>query len=361
VRRSSRIFRGAIAFGALLACHEIAGIEEREFDGGLCREYCSTVMEACTDENAVYPRIETCLGVCARLEPGDEFEHTNANNVACRLRQARLALRSPDDARTTCRSAGPGGDGICGTNCEAYCELLDETCPKEFAEIDDCPEICKGIPDLRAGSLLAEGNTLQCRLLHVGNATLDTKTHCPHSSAAPTKPCIDNDETDPDCAEFCTLSESVCRDDLQVYEGRQQCLDVCNNLPKGKNSDTNANSVGCRIYHTYNSIASPEGHCSHTSPGGDGHCPSDGDEATGSCVSYCWLLAKACETEFDAEYASQEECYADCNEVPKAREGSGYTIHAPNGNTLACRLLNVARAFSDPATCPSAMGLEDCK
>jgi hypothetical protein len=364
VRRSivPGTIQGILALTALLACHEIAGIEEREFDGGLCRDYCEIVMEACTEDSAVYPRIETCLGVCARLEPGNELEHTNTNDVACRLRQARLALRSPEDARTTCRSAGPGGDGICGTNCDAYCSLLKETCPNEYADIKDCATSCEGIPDQSSGSLLAEGNTLQCRLLHICNATLDAKKHCPHARAAPTAPCVDKDDTDPDCGAFCTLSEAVCRDELQVYESRAQCLAVCNALPVGKNSDTDENSVGCRIYHTYNSISSPEGHCSHTSPGGDGHCPSlTQDKIPGSCVSYCQLLAKACQTEFDEKFADQDECLADCSKIPESEEGRNYTIHVANGDTLGCRLLNVARALNGKETCPSAMGLEDCE
>src|SRR5688500_18287338 len=128
-----------LVLAGLGACQSIAGIEDRVLnpaafgEGGdgsggepnvnpatpQCQRYCSDVMSACTAENAVYVDEALCLGVCAQLEPGDPLEPVG-NTVACRARQAAIAKAEPAEH---CRAAGPGGDGVCGSDCEAYCEL----------------------------------------------------------------------------------------------------------------------------------------------------------------------------------------------------------------------------------------------
>src|SRR5690242_11318948 len=108
----------------LSACQVVAGIEERKLDPNagsdkLCNEYCDAVLANCNEQNghAVYGNRDQCMGVCRKLPQGDTQETPNENSVRCRLDYANSAEREPDD----CLYAGPGGNGQCGTDCEAYC------------------------------------------------------------------------------------------------------------------------------------------------------------------------------------------------------------------------------------------------
>jgi len=145
-----------------------------------------------------------------------------------------------------------------------------------------------------------------------------------------------------------------------MYESETQCRAVCNALPRGLVGDDTQNTVGCRMYHSYNSLLDPKGHCTHTSPGGDGHCFTD-DVDTGNCESYCVLLEKACKSDFDADYDDASACQAECMKLDGAPANSGYSTSA-KGNNLQCRLLNVSRALSEPAKyCGAARGAAPCR
>lgn len=365
----SRIVKGFSFSILLMACHEIVGIEDREFS--LCGEYCDTVAIACVEGNAIYPMLksekDTCLGVCSKLPQGNRLEPGRANDIACRLDQANTALEYVQDdsmreAQTHCQAAGLGGNETCGEGpCESYCLVLEATCPAEYGETWDCESTCAGFSDAGPQGLFENGNTLQCRLRHLANATVDPVTHCKHAMAVPNGPCADKAETVPTCADFCKLSLAVCQDDYKVFESSAQCMAVCEVLDPGAHVDKTGNTAACRMYHTYNSIKSPEQHCSHTGPGGDGHCGEDDEDATGNCRAYCALLAASpCESELAAD---EEACLAECAGVPGAELDSGYSVSAAAGtNTVGCRLLNVARALDgDPEACEAALGGGECE
>src|SRR4051812_27384920 len=107
VKPSRFLFR-ALALVAFVAagCQAIAGIEERHYqalEGGAekeagpvaspaCQTYCKHVMDACQDDNAAYTELAVCLGVCAKLPPGNIHE-PGGNTVACRDQQAIAASR----------------------------------------------------------------------------------------------------------------------------------------------------------------------------------------------------------------------------------------------------------------------------
>jgi hypothetical protein len=153
-----------------------------------CADYCDTVMSACTGQNAVYASGATCLAVCALLEPGDP-EEPSGNTFACRNFFAQNAEREPDDY---CSSAGPGGDGTCGSDCEAYCALFSQVCPDEAEEqgTDSCVDQCGALPDHRGFDVVGDhgGNTVECRLVHVSSASLSPAEHCQHAQLLPTQP-----------------------------------------------------------------------------------------------------------------------------------------------------------------------------
>jgi hypothetical protein len=409
----------AAASGALAACQALAGIEDRKYDpagsgeagaagatgtgpSAECEQYCSLAKQVCQGKNTLYP-IEaddaTCLATCALLDPGILVEPKMANTVACRVNQLLLAQQPETEPSTIpdfCASAGPGGNGTCGSSCESYCQLFAAACTADFpqaiqAQYDQkqCVAKCAGLADNGRFDAQANytGDTLQCRLVHI-SAALGTGVdgrlmHCPHAQlqaqthADPAMPCID-DPTSPitDCDAFCQLELAECSGEFAVYESRSQCVDVCHALPPGTVGDTSENTVGCRKYHSYNAMDKPEIHCPHTGPGGDGHCGSGDDPSarttTGNCESYCLLLQAACNVatpgldsanSFRGNFATQRACSQACGDLPGAGPNQGYSVAPePTGNSVQCRLLHASRALSKPLEeCPAALGGAPCQ
>lgn len=360
------------------ACQAIAGIEDRTLAAEAedpaspqCEDYCDTVMTNCVGNNAVYATPQHCLKACKYFEPGDPIEAAGDNSVACRTRQAAGAKLEPD---TSCRAAGPGGDGVCGTDCEGYCTLFAAACsdldPYE-GDIDSCLQDCSGLPDQPSFNLARDHDldTIECRLVHVTNSTLDPVTHCKHATiAAPDEYCVNPPNKPPTCQEYCKLELAACDGELTQYESEQQCLDVCGALNPGSNADLKEDTVGCRRYHSFSATLLPETHCPHSGPTGDGHCASDAPEmpgdTTGNCEAYCQLVAAACPAELDASIGGVEDCMTQCADLDEAALDSRYTIATAKKSTgLKCRVLHAARALatpSDPLDCAAAVGGDPC-
>jgi hypothetical protein len=357
-----------LAFG-LGACQAIAGIEERKLDPDAddahsnskqCKDYCATVMANCTGKNAVYTTEELCLGVCGQLDPGDPNE-PEGNTVACRAHQAEIATAEPS---VDCIAAGPGGNDVCGSDCDAYCQIFPKVCKSnyEYTSTASCLQACSGLTDQpNRFDVLKDhgGDTIECRLVHVSSATADPTMHCPHAPIRPTEPwCTPPAKEAPTCEQYCKVELVACTDELTQYESEDQCLAVCAALDPGLNEDEAGNTVGCRRYHSFNSTLLPAAHCSHSGPSGDGHC---GDAETGNCDSYCTLLAAACPDEFQT-LGGAATCLAQCAKLPEHEANSGYTLAKAKASTgLQCRILHAVQAFEDKTACASAIGGDQCK
>jgi len=394
--RSARLAALALALAGasstLGACQTLAGIEDRHYvpteagaDAGAagassgtpaspqCLAYCKKARDAC--DGILYRTDEACLATCA-LMPLDGLDK---DSVACRVHQLDNALQTDEDLGLYCANAGPGGNGACGSNCENYCRLFKDACASDFEKYaavaedgDDgtavCVSKCLGLVDTHlfdsrdSGNYL--GDTLQCRIVHATSATLDPAGHCGHAEIKSTK-CLDDPEADANCDAFCHLEMAECTaaNGYPVYESEAQCLAVCGALTLGHLGDTAENTVGCRMYHSYNSAVDPKVHCSHTGPGGDGHCgssalPKTGN--TGNCESYCSLLETACKADFDASFADQAACQKDCVQLDGAGPSLGYTT-AATGDNVQCRLLHVSRALTNSKECGAAQGAAPCR
>jgi hypothetical protein len=370
---SSKFLGFCLTALALAACQAVAGIEDRTLDPDAlapssspqCKEYCSVVMDACKNKNAVYTTEAICLGVCAQLDPGDD-EDTAGNTVACRLYQAKIAKDEPD----YCKGAGPGGNNVCGTDCEAYCEFFPKACPAsyEYKSTKDCVRYCEGLPSQPDFDVSRDhdGDTIECRLVHASSATTKPAEHCPHAQIRPTKPyCIGKATGAPTCDDYCNIELAACRGDFAQYESLEQCKAVCDALLPGTNDDEGGNTVACRRYHSFNSTTLPGTHCSHSGPVGDGHCGHDDAKAgtTGNCEAYCRLIAAACPDEVAASsIATADECMSECVGLPEAAVDSKYSLTAAaDSRGLSCRVLHAARAFEDKTACASALGGGKCK
>ncbi|MEY2929701.1 MAG: hypothetical protein RL033_450 [Pseudomonadota bacterium] len=152
----------------------------------LCLSYCDTIMAGCTDANAQYASPTACLLVCEKLPVGTPGA-TSGNSVECRNSKAALALSTGEGANY-CFTAGPGGGGVCGQDCDGYCSVMMASC-REFSTVSQCTADCSIVPNLAQSSVvqtyntsMQSGNTVQCRLFHVTASTLDPVLHCPHAS-----------------------------------------------------------------------------------------------------------------------------------------------------------------------------------
>jgi hypothetical protein len=372
--RSLRRIVGATLSLASLAlvwgCQSIADIEEREL--GPCGEFCDTVMSNCTGDNKVYDTPEKCMALCELLPPGDTVEPGRTNTVECRLREAREAgIAVAEDVNRHCRSAGPEAID-CGGACQSYCTLYKGACGvDQCTSHEGCVHACSALLNTGSWDLTEDhdGDTLQCRLVHLENATIQPKQHCPHSLIiAPTAFCnwtIDEGKVDtsrpevPDCDDYCRIVGIACTGTNAVFESKEQCMAVCEHYPAGEFTDKDQNTRGCRIYHAHNSLCEPAKHCSHAAISGDGHC---GLLEGGNCESYCQMAKSICDAEFDEAFESADECLEACSMLDGQAGDSKYFVRVgePGGNNLHCRFLALSRAALDTDECPAAFGEAPC-
>jgi hypothetical protein len=155
-----------------------------------CERYCTTVMANCTGSFAVYGSPATCLALCGFMPEGAEGDRSG-NSVQCRLHAAQAA---PSEVPHYCPIAGPGGNGVCGSNCESLCQLRAGVCA-DYSDGDEesCLTACKKLEDRPTYSTdpsvgLYSGAHVQCRLYHLSAAASDDPAgHCQHVDGEP--PC----------------------------------------------------------------------------------------------------------------------------------------------------------------------------
>jgi hypothetical protein len=153
-----------------------------------CTDYCTTIAANCTAANLMYASTAECMATCTKFTPGTVGQ-TSGNTLGCRLYHANNAAGSTANANTHCRHGGPGGDGLCGTNCEGFCTIVQGSCSTQaqppYADMAACMTACGGYattPIYVANP--PQGNTLTCRLYHATAAANAPGTHCSHTSQA---------------------------------------------------------------------------------------------------------------------------------------------------------------------------------
>jgi hypothetical protein len=141
----------------------------------VCERYCTAVTQNCSRAFAVYTSVDTCLAVCAALPEGTPSDR-DGNTVQCRLHAGLVAT---DEVAHYCPIAGPGGNGVCGSNCESLCQLRDTLCADEKTDTTAaCLQNCAKLKDLGTYSTARSakqdrGPHVQCRLYHVSAAAVD--------------------------------------------------------------------------------------------------------------------------------------------------------------------------------------------
>lgn len=146
-----------------------------------CDEYCDQIETHCAGALTQYTNRDGCLDICAAFdqgEPGDQ----GGNSLECRAYHAGAALGDPD---THCTHAGPGGAGLCGSNCEGFCTVVMAACTggnEAYGSINECLTACMDFADTEPFDVSdVSGDTLACRLYHASVAMADPETHCAHT------------------------------------------------------------------------------------------------------------------------------------------------------------------------------------
>jgi hypothetical protein len=221
-----------LATGAGCGCSSIIGIDDAKCDPAvtgcpatdgiqaaspLCKQYCDTVMNACSAQNEQYVNMGTCISVCAFIPEGKEG--VIENSVHCRLEVAQIAAVNPEP-NAYCPAAGPSGDGPSDENdctgsadatndpCTSLCEILMSACAHypQYGSVDECVATCRSQTGPHSGTdehytsstafepLPDRGNTVTCRLWHVSVAATGPNDpriaglHCLHAAGG--DPCV---------------------------------------------------------------------------------------------------------------------------------------------------------------------------
>jgi hypothetical protein len=153
-------------------------------DTGLsCATYCSTVMANCTAANLQFDDLADCLSSCVTWPPGD-LSDTLGNTLGCRYYHA--GVPATNNAGIHCPHAGPSGDGVCGTNCNGFCTLVQGVCTggnQVYADFAACQSACNGFPmPTRYSANITSGDSYGCRLYHATKAATNPGMHCPHTA-----------------------------------------------------------------------------------------------------------------------------------------------------------------------------------
>lgn len=163
-----------------------------------CQAYCASMATTCTAGNAQYTTEAACNASCnrARTAPSlwaEGTAGTAANSLACRVTHVGLAASSGNVA-VHCPHAGASGGNLCGSWCDNYCDAALAACTGTLslhADRATCMTACAGLATTGTPTATS-GNTVQCRINHLGFAAASAAaatTHCPHGSITPTGPC----------------------------------------------------------------------------------------------------------------------------------------------------------------------------
>jgi hypothetical protein len=147
------------------------------------------VQNNCLAENVKqYKSTESCLSSCAAFLLGS-LNDTSGNTLGCRAHYALLAATDT----TQCAAAGPSGGARCGSNCDAYCALMERVCPTVFDDVSTCRVGCLKMAGVDETNYKygGSGDNLQCRIYHATfGAEGFPEIHCPHASPVPQGPCL---------------------------------------------------------------------------------------------------------------------------------------------------------------------------
>ncbi|MEZ4294717.1 MAG: hypothetical protein R3B70_07050 [Polyangiaceae bacterium] len=155
-----------------------------------CDDYCAAVATNCTADQSQYGDDAACKAICAKFPIGTVDEQSG-NSLGCRTYHG--GTPAAGDPGTHCPHAGPLGGGVCGNDCDNFCDLVDALCSGQasppYTSKTECMTACAAFPGTGTvpyNSTVTSGNSLACRMYHltVGSTSASNlETHCPHTAA----------------------------------------------------------------------------------------------------------------------------------------------------------------------------------
>ena len=302
-----------------------------------CATFCAGVDAACSGELMPYDSLDACRAWCDGPLPSGGAGEEPRNTRACRLEHLSAPPDSPTAAALACGAMGPGGAGLCGTPCDAWCDATATLCPAHYEDEQACRTACAGFAAASGG----DGASCRLGVVGAGATCAEADATCTSQGPAPT------------CGAYCAEVTSACPD---AWPSEAHCLASCEThaaFPSGAEGDLTGNSVACRLAHarlaaTATAVAATEpSHCDAASASGGNVCGS-------WCDVYCYLAATNCGPGPDRVYDSALGCQAACAAFPSAAP-----IDSPYGDSVQCRIYHLELA-GDPASggagthCPMA-------
>jgi hypothetical protein len=176
------------------------------------------------------------------------------------------------------------------------------------------------------------------------------------------------------CASYCQLMTVNCSTgqdtEYQQDPTMQLCLSMCNDLAldTGLLTDTNVNTLGCRVHYAALAASDPTTNCRFAGPLGGGMCGTKTD----ACNNFCQLDVPYCMQSpvSSPSYASMSDCTSSClvgGSTGNAGTGFVFTtdggstgVDLPDGtNTLNCRFYHLENGWPSAARgkihCPHTM------
>lgn len=242
--------------------------------GGVCGDsncdvYCDFVESSCAADPKLFPgddapaRRVACMSTCAAFPQDGAVTATDGDSVQCRIYHASFPAAA--DSTLHCMHASTSGGGVCGTECDAYCDQAMTNCSGDYADRDACMTTCGA---MKTGAFDDTGvDSVQCRTYHASfPAASDGATHCAHTSINGGDVCGGY------CEVYCNFQETNCA--FGGADGnwadRPACMAGCMAFPTdGEHTATSGDSVQCRSYHaSFPAAADSTLHCPHS--GADG-------------------------------------------------------------------------------------------
>ncbi|MCC7072988.1 MAG: hypothetical protein IT383_16825 [Deltaproteobacteria bacterium] len=222
-----------------------------------CAAYCATVTANCTGGAAQYENEADCIEFCQANHltwaTGTGADQAG-NTLGCRQYHAGAANNDEH-----CLHAGPTGGSVCGAYCDVYCDAAMGNCTGGNALYGDrnaCLASCGQIPSI--GDVNSpSGDSIQCRLYHLGAAKGDPAVHCPHGGYTGANQCGTW------CQVYCDLMDRNCPNQ---FTGPANCDTACGAFgTNGNIDDATGDTVQCRIFHASVATGDADVHCTHAS------------------------------------------------------------------------------------------------
>jgi len=184
-------------------------------------------------------------------------------------------------------STGGGGGGVTAVpSCMDYCDGLAADCGADKPQYIDLPGACEAYcavldegtdAGVDGADVTGQTDTRACRAYHASAVPMDPGLHCPHAGPAGGGQCGTKIES------FCAAQAALCTAGNRVYANEAACVtDMTDNVVEGGSYDatqTDTDTMNCRIYHLTAAAVEPDTHCEHTG----GPMADSGDSAV--CIN----------------------------------------------------------------------------